>query len=290
MRGLAEFIMRGRWQALAVTALGAGSLLFGWISAAAVALVTLRKGLSDGTWLTLWALLPAGLIAYMSGDAGSILLLIGTLLLAIVLRVSVSLALSVSMTVVVGYLSGVMLLWLSGDFLHELAEVFDAVLTELEGGFNAQDGSNVALSRPTATQLAGMLAAGNSGITVLSLLLGRYWQALLYNPGGFRREFHALRLPAQWTLGLAVITVVLWFAVPNLNGWAAISAVPLVFCGLALAHARASMTGQGGGWLTAFYVLWLVLDPVKVALLVVVVIDAFIDFRSRWQQRGAGGA
>lgn len=290
MRGLAEFIMRGRWQALAVTALGAGSLLFGWISAAAVALVTLRKGLSDGTWLTLWALLPAGLTAYMSGDAGSILLLIGTLLLAIVLRVSVSLALAVSMTVVVGYLSGVMLLWLSGDFLHELAEVFDAVLTQLEGGFNAQDGSNVALSRPTATQLAGMLAAGNSGITVLSLLLGRYWQALLYNPGGFRREFHALRLPAQWTLGLAVITVVLWFAVPDLNGWAAISAVPLVFCGLALAHARASMTGQGGGWLTAFYVLWLVLDPVKVALLVVVVIDAFIDFRSRWQQRGAGGA
>lgn len=290
MRGLAEFIMRGRWQALAVTALGAGSLLFGWISAAAVALVTLRKGLSDGTWLTLWALLPAGLTAYMSGDAGSILLLIGTLLLAIVLRVSVSLALAVSMTVVVGYLSGVMLLWLSGDFLHELAEVFDAVLTQLEGGFNAQDGSNVALSRPTATQLAGMLAAGNSGITVLSLLLGRYWQALLYNPGGFRREFHALRLPAQWTLGLAVIAVVLWFAVPDLNGWAAISAVPLVFCGLALAHARASMTGQGGGWLTAFYVLWLVLDPVKVALLVVVVIDAFIDFRSRWQQRGAGGA
>jgi hypothetical protein len=127
MRGLAEFIMRGRWQALAVAALGAGSLLFGWISAAAVALVTLRKGLSDGTWLTLWALLPAGLTAYMSGDAGSILLLIGTLLLAIVLRVSVSLALAVSMTVVVGYLSGVMLLWLSGDFLHELAEVFDAV-------------------------------------------------------------------------------------------------------------------------------------------------------------------
>jgi hypothetical protein len=188
MRGLAEFIMRGRWQALAVAALGAGSLLFGWISAAAVALVTLRKGLSDGTWLTLWALLPAGLTAYMSGDAGSILLLIGTLLLAIVLRVSVSLALAVSMTVVVGYLSGVMLLWLSGDFLHELAEVFDAVLTQLEGGFNAQDGSNVALSRPTATQLAGMLAAGNSGITVLSLLLGRYWQALLYNPGGFRHS------------------------------------------------------------------------------------------------------
>ena len=59
MRGLAEFIMRGRWQALAVAVLGAGSLLFGWLSAAAVALVTLRKGVTDGSWLVLWALLPA---------------------------------------------------------------------------------------------------------------------------------------------------------------------------------------------------------------------------------------
>lgn len=290
MRGLAEFIMRGRWQALAVAALGAGSLLFGWISAAAVALVTLRKGFSDGAWLALWAVLPAGVAAYVSGDIGSILLLLGTLCLALVLRLSVSLALAVSVTVVVGYLSGLLLLWVSADFLQQLTEVFDAVLSQLEEGFNRQGESAVVLSRPNATQIAGMLAAGNSGMTVLSLLLGRYWQALLYNPGGFKREFHALRLPSQWTLGLAVTTLVLWFAVPSLNGWAAISAVPLIFCGFALAHARASMTGQGGGWLTAFYVLWLVLDPVKVALLAVVVIDAFMDFRSRWQQRGAGGA
>jgi len=290
MRGLAEFIVRGRWQALAVAALGAGSLLFGWISAAAVALITLRKGLSNGAWLTLWALLPAGFTAYFSGDAGSVLLLLGTLLLATVLRFSVSLALAVTTTVVVGYASGLAMLWLSGDFLQQLAEVFDAVLTQLEGGFSAESGAVVVLSRPNAGQIAGMLAAGNSGICVLSLLLARYWQALLYNPGGFRREFHALRLPTQWTLGLTVVTLTVWFALPSLNGWAAVSAIPLMFCGFALAHARASRTGQGSGWLTAFYVLWLVIDPVKVALLAIVVADAFIDFRSRWQQRGAGGA
>ena len=44
MRGLAEFIMRGRWQALGVAVLGSGSLLFGWVSAAAIALVTLETG------------------------------------------------------------------------------------------------------------------------------------------------------------------------------------------------------------------------------------------------------
>lgn len=290
MRGLAEFVMRGRWQALAVAALGAGSLLFGWVSAAAIALVTLRKGVSDGSWLTLWALLPAGLTAYFSGDSGSVLLLLGTWVLAAVLRVSVSLALAVLVSAVVGYLSGFTLLWLSGDFLQQLAEVFDAVLSQLEASLDSQSNVEAVLNRPSAPQIAGMLAAGNSGIAVLSLLLGRYWQALLYNPGGFKREFHALRLPPQWTLGLVVITASLWFVEPGLSGWAAIAAVPLMFCGFALAHARAGASGQGTGWLTAFYVLWLVLDPVKVALIAVVVIDAFINFRARWQQRGAGGS
>jgi len=29
---------------------------------------------------------------------------------------------------------------------------------------------------------------------VLSVFLGRWWQAVLYNPGGFKTEFHAFRL------------------------------------------------------------------------------------------------
>ncbi len=39
---------------------GAGSLMFCWISAAVIALVTLRKGAGAGAWLLLWALLPPG--------------------------------------------------------------------------------------------------------------------------------------------------------------------------------------------------------------------------------------
>jgi hypothetical protein len=88
MRGLAEFIMRGRWQALGVAVLGSGSLLFGWVSAAAIALVTLRNGSASGGWLTLWAILPAIIIAAISGDTGSVLLLLGTFSLAVILRES----------------------------------------------------------------------------------------------------------------------------------------------------------------------------------------------------------
>lgn len=290
MRGLAEFIMRGRWQALAVAILGAGSLLFGWISAAAVALVTLRKGIADGGWLVLWALLPAGIAAWFSGDVGSVLLLAGTFVLAVVLRTTISLALATTAAVLVGFASGGSLLLLSQEFLGQLVAVFSSLLEQLEARMEAQGGSVITFGRPTEIQVAGILAAGNALTAVLSLLLGRYWQALLYNPGGFRQEFHSLRLPPMLTVALAAVTVLLWVQVPGYSGWAVVAVVPLIFCGFALVHDRAARTGRGGGWLTVFYLLWFFFDPVKLLLLVVVLIDVVVDFRTRWGDRkGDGG-
>src|SRR3546814_10253758 len=40
-----------------------------------------------------------------------------------------------------------------------------------------------------APVLTGLLAALLQVVTLLSLMLGRYWQAALYNPGGFGSEF-----------------------------------------------------------------------------------------------------
>lgn len=290
MRGLAEFIMRGRWQALAVAALGAGSLLFGWISAAAIALVTLRKGASDGAWLTLWALLPAGLTAWLSGDPGSVLLLVSAFVLACVLWASVSLALTTTVMVLVGYLSGGALLLFSQGMLEQLVAVFTAVIEQLQASLRAQGASDVVLQAPGTTQVAGILAASNAGIALLSVLLGRYWQAVLYNPGGFGREFRALRLPPALTGALTVLAVSVWLLAPGSSGWAAIAAAPLIFCGFALLHARAAMAGKGTVWLSTAYVLWLVLDPVKLAFMAMVAIDALVNFRSRWQSpRDASG-
>ena len=64
---------------------------------------------------------------------------------------------------------------------------------------------------------------------------------------------------------------------------------PLMFCGFALVHARAAVAGQGTGWLTALYLLWLVIDPVKLALLGIVVIYAVLNFRGRWKNRREAG-
>ena len=288
MRGLAEFIMRGRWQALAVAVVGAGSLLFGWLSAAAIALVTLRKGIIDGSWLVLWALLPALLAAWMSGDIGSIVLLAGTFVLAVILRTTVSLALAILASAALGILGGAGLLLISGEFLDQLVVVFAELIGDLEANMKAS-GETITLPRPTPGQVAGILAAGNAVTAVLSLLLARYWQALLYNPGGFRVEFHRLRLPVGATLILGGLAIFLWLQASWVSGWAMVWAVPLMFAGFALVHAWVAFTRRGNGSLVAFYAMWLFLDPVKGLLLGLVMADALLDFRRRWSSAPTDG-
>ena len=282
MRGLAEFIMRGRWQALAVAILGAGSLLFGWISAAAVALVTLRQGPGSGGWIVFWALLPAAVATWFSGDPSSVLLLLGVYALAVVLRETVSLSLAVASSVLVGLATGGSLILFGEAFLAQLAEMFAALLDQLQANLAAEGSGELLLAAPEVGQIAGMLAAGNAVTVVLSLLLARYWQALLYNPGGFRKEFHALRLPPIWTAGLGLLALAVWVQEPWLSGWALVLSVPLMFCGLSLVHAYMAASGRGISSAVVFYLMWILLDPVKGLLLGLVVADAWIDFRKRW--------
>jgi hypothetical protein len=274
--------MRGRWQALAVAVLGAGSLLFGWISAAAIALVTLRQGVASGGWLVFWALLPAVVASWLSGDPGSVLLLLGVFVLAVVLRATVSLALAVAASALVGLISGGGLLLIGADFLAQLVDVFAALLEQLQSNVATEESMALVLSAPSTVQVAGILAAGNAVTAVLSLLLARYWQALLYNPGGFREEFHALRLPPLWTTGLGLLSLAVWAQEPWVSGWALVVSVPLMFCGFSLVHAYVAASGRGASSLVIFYLLWLFVDPVKGLLLGCVVADAWIDFRRRW--------
>ena len=290
MRGLAEFIMRGRWQALAVAVLGSGSLLFGWISAAAIALVTLRKGIAAGGWLVLWALLPAAVIAFMTGDTGSVLLIIGVFALAITLRESVSLSLAVLVSLPLAFLGGFVLMTLNGVFLDELVTTFNQALAQFEQDLQPEAAGELAFSSLTVPQVAALLATGNAVIAVMSLLLGRFWQAALYNPGGFGAEFRALRLPQVTVMGLVAVAVALWWLGPQWMVWSAAVVLPLTIVGFALVHAYAKRTGKGAAWLTLMYMLWVVLDPAKWVWVGCVVVDAFVDFRARWAAPSGGGS
>ena len=285
MKAIAEFAMRGRFQALLLVVAGSGSILFCWISAAVLALVTLRKGVGFGSQLLLWALLPSGVLLYATGDSGPLALLLGTMLLAVVLRTTVSLSLAVLASTLVGALAGVLALTVGGPYLDQMVTLFGEFLAQVERQLS-EGGEAVQLARPTAVQIAGMLGAGVALMSVLCLLLARYWQAALYNPGGFGVEFRGLRYTPGIATAMAMGAVAIAALGLEYRTWAVIGMMPLNFAGLALVHARVSARGQGSGWLLGFYAAWLLLDPVKLMVVFAAIADSWFDFRQRWSPPG----
>lgn len=288
MIALANYVMRGRLPALLVTVAGASSMMFCWISAAVIALVTLRKGVGEGAWLLMWALLPAGFLLLYVGDSGPLAMLVGAMFLALILRNTVSLALTLLGSVVIGVLTGVALLAFGSELLDQLVVFFAEFLSNLEQQLAQSDAQALEIVSPTALQVAGILGAVSAVSSVLCLLLARYWQAALYNPGGFGEEFRALQLPPLYTAALVLPALGLVALGAEYRTWAAILLVPLSFVGLALVHARVNRRGQGTMWLTGFYLMWLLLDPIKLVVVVVAIADSWIGFRQRWARQASG--
>lgn len=291
MKALAQFAMGGRLRALALAVASSGSLLFCWIGASLIALTTLRLGPRDGTWLLMWAALPALVMAQVVGEVTPLALLLGTYVLAIVLRLSVSLALAVMVSGVVGVLTGLGLLAFADTMLQQLVEVFAEFLASLQQAAKQAEGDAavLALKPPGAAQLAGVLGAGNAVLAVLCLCLARYWQAALYNPGGFGSEFRALRLPASASTALAMLALALAWSGVTLRSWAAILLVPLTVQGFAVLHARARLAGRGRGWLGAVYVFWVIFDAAKLIMVALAIIDSWVDLRGRGKRGNGGG-
>ena len=230
------------------------------------------------------ALLPSGALLYAYGDSGPLTLLLGTLVLAVILRTTVNLSLAVLATVPLGVLTGLGLAALGGEYLDQVVAAFGQFLGTLEQQLSA-GGNPVELAKPDARQVAGMLGAGTAASSVMCLLLARYWQAALYNPGGFGVEFRALRYPPAVTALLALAAIGLVAIGPGLRTWAMICLLPLALAGLALVHARVMARGQGRGWLVGFYVAWLLFDPVKLLVVCAAIADSWFNFRQRWAQK-----
>jgi hypothetical protein len=283
MRALADFVMRGRLQATFAVVIAAALPLLFWVSAAAGSLVLLRRGLNDALGIVAWALLPT-LLWWHFGEPRPLLVLFGTLVLALVLRASVSWTRVLLASVLLGVLYGVIIDAVFGETVKrnaaELLELMPQMLGEAYQQMSADEKARVGnLLTPVLT---GLMAALLQLLSLLSLLLGRYWQALLYNPGGFAREFRAVRLPAP----IAVALLVGIFLLPGLGIELAmltpLCSVPLAFAGVALLHGLVAQQRLGRFWLVGLYVsLLLFMQLVYPLLVVLAVVDSLFDFRGR---------
>ena len=223
--------MRGRPSAVLVAATTA--VLF-WlfppfliVSGAAVALVTLRRGPVEGVLLMALAGLGAPVLTTLAvGVPWPMLQILGVCwlplwLLALVLRATVSLARTLQVAAVLG-LAGVLGFY---GVLGDPAAWWEGVLGGWERELAALAAAGPAADRSTLDQILellkgwapfmpGQMVSAALLFVLLSLFLGRWWQALLFNPGGFRPEFYELgvgRPLAVFMLGL--------FGVGLVTGW-----------------------------------------------------------------------
>ncbi len=289
--------MRGRSQAtLVVTACAILSLIVpivGLISSAGVALMTLRQGPSEGLLLIglsglASALLTVAILGSPLAAVGFVLLLwLPIWLLALALRQSRSLDLTVLLAAALGLLIVTGFHLQATDPALYWAEVLEPVRAQLVENQVIDAAAGEQLVVQVARWMTGVFATAFYLQLLLALFIGRQWQALLYNPGGFDAEFRALRVRVEVGYFALVLLVLLLLFDGVL--WVAellILSTPLFFLqGVAVAHELVRARAVGRGWLFWFYVMLILLLLVMPAAVLLVVIlgflDIWADFR-RW--------
>ena len=298
MRFLAAYIMRGRMQAMMVAvATAILSLLItplSYLSAAVIALVILRQGWKEGLWVIAGASLAIGLFSMLIsldprlalGFVALIWLPIASL--AMVLRATVSLPMT--LTVVAGM--GAMAVLATHGVLGDPAQWWRDILHRVGEEMRDQAGAEgFKLLLPTlesfAPHVVGWFVASAVLSLVMSLFLARWWQAVLYNPGGFRREFHALRLGrsmswlvlASGMIGLLGSEVIGTLATDILI----VLLMVYVIHGTGLVHGLVAARKIHAGWLVVMYVVaFFIFPPLTVLIAAAGVADSWLDFRGRF--------
>ncbi len=302
MRGLANFVMRGTPQAAAVAA-GFGVLSFllppmVLLSGAAIALVTLRRGPQYGLNLLLVATVACGMLAWLlvgaptPGLALSMVYWAPLLLLGVILRNTISLAFTLKMMVLMGFVVLMMTYLLFGNPEIWWTEMTRNMLRQMnDAGMFPDPEVAPALAeffRTWAVLAPGQLIFSALLAIVLGLLWGRWWQALLYNPGGFQQEFHNLRLgqiAAMVMATLLLLSLLLGHSQPWIVNLTLIAGLIYLLQGLAIIHGLVGQAGLSTAWLVAFYVALLFILPLWQFLLLFAVADTWIDVRARLRPR-----
>jgi len=278
MKALAQWAMKGRWQA---TVAAAGSFVFPflfWLGAAIQALVLLRHGLSQGGRVVLWSLLPA--LAWAAiGDPTPVLVAVGTSALAIMLRRTVRLDRTLLLATLFGFIAYLILPPMLSEVLPEIEQRSQELVAE---ALQSDPELQTQMLPLVAPMISGGLAALHTLVIILCLLLGRYWQSSLFNPGGFGQEFRQLRLPLVFSLPALVVCLAAGELEPVLAGVTPVLSVPLVIAGLALFHGLAKQTQTSPGWLAMVYIALIIFGPYMYTLLIfVAALDSLLDIRSR---------
>lgn len=282
-KALAEFVMRGRVPAILVALIGSW---LPFLSQAVLGLVTLRKGWQEGLLITLWASLPAFVGLWVGQVPAPIALATIAVFyvgysVSCVLRSSVSWPAALSALVALTSLATLIVVALSDGFVEQISSFFRELMTTPDGELSDQ--AKQFVDAWTVVSASGLIAYWIGIGALVGVLVSRWWQALLYNPGGFQQEFHQLRLP----ITIALVSAVAWLYTMSQGTqylfWASVFALPLWVSGIAMAHWLVARFKLGVAALVAMYILVPLVPMGIVILILLALFDAGLDLRSKFK-------
>lgn len=276
MRGLAEYVMHSRSRAIIVVLLSGFVPMVYCLSAAVVGLINLRKDAREGLMILLWSMIPA-VFYWVVGDSTPVMLMPGVALLAQVLKKTESWSRVVMAGTIVALFIQLSLVWQT-TYVTQLTAIIEEAL--------ALQRSQGKVLPYSAEQLVALLlsfyGAYHFATIISCLVLARWWQAALYNPGGFKQEFQALRLEPGFAILLTGLMIAGLADMEPLDAWISIMSIPPMLAGLALMHYVTSHKKLSSSWLVIGYLLVFFFMP---ALALVGLADSVLNVRKRIAER-----
>jgi len=291
---LAKYILKGYSQAglVAATMAMLGLLLppVAWISGATVALVTLVKGHRAGLLVTLIAAVGTAMFAGLIFSVPLLsfyyvlLVWLPLVLLAMLLRHTVSMVLCLQSIAAVSLLAVIVLHQLFPDFGEFWREPLEQISQNLvvQSEETIDEAQLDRLIDNIVRIMPGLFASSFMIGIILSLYLARWWQAVIYNPGGFGKEFRAIDLGKS----TALITLAIVLAGMLADSYMFNAMLLVVFAlylnqGVAVMHAVFAGRQFSAVWLYLAYLLMLFIPHIVVLLAMAGFADTWIDIRRR---------
>lgn len=299
MMRLAAYIVRGPNQATVAVLLFAVLSLFlplvGLLSSSSVALVALRKGFAESLRVIATATVVLCLAGAMVTGALWAPLVYGALMwlpvwgVALLLRRTRQIGWAMEFAALLGLLGVSVIYAVVADPSAMWAERFRELLVPLaQRAGSAETGQIEQFAAWFSSYLTGIVAAGSVTSVILSLVLARWWQARLFNPGGFAEEFTWLSLH-KGTHYFGLISLFLGFtgsAAASEYFWnlSMVLAVLFVVLGFSILHRLLASKANRHFWLAGVYVLAMLVPQTLLPVALLGITDAWIHWRQRLTQ------
>lgn len=294
MRALSEFIFKSRNRAIAIATLCSVLPFLQWFGAAIMALVTLRKSVTEGFLLLLWISLP-GVVLGFTGHPEILLNQVicqnlVTFVLAIVLRYSISW----SAVIDTALLIGIVIVALVHSFIPDPQAWW---LVKLSQNLSKLNGVAPFLSTPDSKDVLtkfAMLATGSQILIVFigslsTLAFARWWQSYLFYKGGFSKEIKNIEVSKLAFMFLLITAFGMWSKQAFFFDVAPLFLLPFMVAGLSLIHHVINQkTKRGWFWLILFYSVFILFAPYVVGFVCLTALtDCWFHFRQRGKNRGS---